>query len=66
MALSAVHAFNVVGTGGSYVTILLTVETLPHTSRPIVQHGRQAIAIPENPLVDRYVGRHWRSELNDK
>lgn len=53
MALGAVHTFNGVGAGGSYVTILLTVEALSHTSRPAVQDGRQAVAVPEDPLVDR-------------
>jgi hypothetical protein len=36
MALGAVHAFDGVGTGGSYVAVLLTVEALPHTSRSVV------------------------------
>jgi uncharacterized membrane protein len=36
IALGAVHALNGIGIGGSYIAILLTVEALPHTSRPIV------------------------------
>jgi hypothetical protein len=66
MALGTVHALDGIGTGGSYVTILLTVEALSHTRRPVVQDGRQTIAVPKNALVDRHIGWHRRSELHDQ
>ncbi len=58
IAFSVVYAFNSVGIGGSYMTILLIVKALPYTSRPIIQNSRQAIAVLKDPLIDRYISRH--------
>lgn len=66
MALRTVHTHDGVGTGGSYVTKLLAVETLLHTSGPIVYGRCRAVAIPQDPLVDGLIRRHWRGELEDQ
>jgi hypothetical protein len=36
MALGAIHVFNGVSIGSSYITVLLIAKALPHTSRPII------------------------------
>jgi hypothetical protein len=51
----AIYAFRFVGIGGSYVSVLLIVEALPHPETSVIQECLIPVRILEYALFDRLV-----------
>ena len=50
---------------GSYMAVLLALETLLQSALPLVSLGRAHLALPDQILVDDPVGVFWLRELDD-